>query len=272
MSKTYKELDFYQRKIIDAYGVDDVDVGFTRQIETYKTDPTFDETDPYARMQIRDRDTGQVRYRDTGELVSDNTYTAKNTDLKGAMNAYWASINQATLHEFKPPVTPHLFDKKPPNAPDTYPFLLKKASYNANDQKDINYMHKLIKALHRKDPSIGASLMSEIVNNEIIRREDPNNMINRKKTAALVASDLKRLMSRLKRKITYAVPVEQPSIYIDTRKSTFDTGDYNVANFITPTASFSINLANDNHPGTRLQRYHDSVYSCLLYTSPSPRD
>lgn len=245
MSKTYNQLDFYQRKIIDAYGVDEVDGGFTRQVETYKTDSE-------TGVEIRD-EYGKLKHLGYKEV--------NNQTLKESMDAYWASINQATLHEFKPPVTPHLFDKKPPNAPDTYPFLVKKLSYDAKDQKEINYMHKLIKALHRKDPSIGASLMSEIANNEILRREDPNNMINRKKTAALVASDLKRLMSRLKRKITYAVPVERPSIYIDTRKSTFDTGDYNVANFITPKASFSINLANDHHPGTRLQRYHDSVYS-----------
>ena len=262
LGKRYEELDFYQQKIIDAYGVDDVASGFTRQVENYKTDPTYDKDDPYRRQQIRDRDTGVVRYRDTGELVPAKNYTVKTTNLQGAMDAYWASINQATRHDFKDQaVSPRLFDQKPPNAPDTYPFLVKKASYSPTDQQEINYMHNLIKMLHRKDPSIGASLMSEIANNEMIRKEDPNSMINRKKRIAMVTSDLQRLLSRVKRKIVFAVPVEQPSIYIDTRKSTFETAFYNVSKFVIPTASFSIDKANDYHPGTRLQQYHDSLYS-----------
>ena len=197
--------------------------------------------------------------------VPDSVVENKNK-LKEIMNKYWANIREegSIIRWGENALSPHLFDEKPPGAPSTYPFLMKKKEgmkYDEEDIKDINYMHNLIKMLHNKDPTIGVSLLSEIRNNAMIQHEDPNNMINRKKRIEKYKEDLRRLLDRDKRKITYSIPVEQPSIYIDTRKKTFDEAYYDVKKFIKPTAYFTTDQNNDYHPGTRLQRYHDSLYA-----------
>jgi len=195
------------------------------------------------------------------------------------MTQYWKKIetdlrldeDYATIHKSDPHMLqqPYLFDKKPPGAPATYPFLVKKPGasnakvYNASDIRDMDYMHNLIKMLHNKDKTIGTSLMDEIKNNTLMLREDPNTMINRKKHYEELANyERQRLFVRgKKRKILHAVPVLQPSIYIDTSKETFDKAFYNVATFISMTASFTVDKGNDFHPGSRLQRYHNSLYA-----------
>ena len=241
MAKSYDDLEFAQKLMIDSYGVD-------------STVP----------LSVK-----QGKLKNQKWVYEDKT----NASLADVMTQYWKKVetdlrlnkDYATIHKSDPHMLqqPYLFDKKPPGAPNTYPFLEKKSSYTDDDIKNMDYMHNLIKMLHNKDKTIGTSLMDEIKNNTLMLREDPNTMINRKKHYDELANyELQRLFVRgTKRKILYAEPVLQPSIYIDTRKETFDSAYYNVAKLITMTADFTVNKKDDFHPGTRLQRYHNSLYA-----------
>ena len=246
-NKSYDELGYAQKLMIDSYGVDS--------------------TVPLSVMK------GEIKNVNGKQVWQYNE--KKDASLADVMTQYWRNLetdlrlnkDYATIHKSDPHMLqqPYLFDKKPPGAPATYPFLEKKSGkkYTDDDIRDMDYMHNLIKMLHNKDKTIGTSLMDEIKNNTLMLREDPNTMINRKKHYDELANyELQRLFVRgKKRKILYAEPVLQPSIYIDTRKETLDSAYYNVATLITMTANFTVDKRDDFHPGTRLQRYHNSLYA-----------
>ena len=274
---TYADLKFYQQKILDAYGVDSNAIGLNDiKPQYYKLDKVTNEVVP------------DIKKNKDGTVKNIPSYGS----LKEVMDAYWASIKKAkgsfTKWGENAP-SPHLFDEKPQGAPDTYPFLEVKKKYTTDDIKNINYMHNLIKMLHYRDPTVGASLLSEIRNNELMeydeyeaikekienykfmeyeyetiedkKRNLEEALQNRSKNVELVKADLQRILSRVKRKMIYAVPVEQASIYIDTRRSTFESAYYDVSKFIISTAKFDTDPNDDNHPGTRLQRYHNNLYA-----------
>ena len=249
MSKSYDELGYAQKLMIDSYGVDS-----TVPLSVEKGEITI----------VKGKKVWQYneKTRKEGATLADvmTQYWKKvETDLR--LNKDFATIHKSDPHMLQ---QPYLFDKKPPGAPATYPFLEKKSGKNYTDAdiQNMDYMHNLIKMLHNKDKTIGTSLMDEIKNNTLILQEDPNTMINRKKHYEELANyELKRLFVRGKKRKIFAEPVLQPSIYIDTRKETFETAYYEVAKLIKMTANFTVNKRDDFHPGSRLQRYHNSLYA-----------
>jgi len=219
--------------------------------------------------------------------------------LKTEMRKYWSHV-KTDVDCQNPGHFMYMFTDKPNNSFETFPFIAKKkgellTSVSRNedgilnvtendfdeqytdtkdeDVKNINYLHRMIKALHYRDPQVGARLINAVKENDLrlanslMSNFAPKDLIDEmKKIQGDIYKQDQKGMWRLKptpkrKKVDYDMPVVAASIHIDTSREGFENARYDVSKLIRSIAKFSYGGEDCNTPGNRLQSYHNTLYA-----------
>ena len=233
-------------------------------------------------------------YKVDGNSIKDAD--GKRSTLEKEMQNYWNEVNsngdRGATHMY-------MFNSRPRNLRlktdggilkesefKTFPLIKAVETMDAKTKEQISYLHALIKILNYRDPLVGPKLINGIRDNDLrkamnLNWEDYNkpglmyavelndDKAVKKKVFENVQAEIEARTEALriateKRKREFKlrpVPVVAASIHIKTDRRSFDEARYDVSKLITSVASFSVDLKNDFDPGTRLQQYHNGLYS-----------
>ena len=200
-------------------------------------------------------------------------------DLNKKMGEYWNHVDKNAKEEASAQHTNYMymFTSRPDSVPKnfkSFPFIKKKGEnepFTNNDITNLNYLHRLVKRLHYRDPEVGARLITAIKDNDLrlansmldgfAPQDLIDEMIKIQGDIYKASGELKPTPKREREERGYDVPVVAASIHIDTSREGFEKARYDVSKLIRSLAKFSVDDENCDTPGKRLQGYHNSLYA-----------